>query len=141
VLKIPHSILFLILRFLLRNLLLPYGFTFLCHLFSSLTAFNILSLLFVLVVLMIICHEMFNLVKSVCCPGDFLYLSGKLFLQVWEILSYYFVEYIMYPLSLHLFSFSMTVIHRLVFWWSHWILAYPFCSPWVICLQIVLSFL
>jgi hypothetical protein len=45
------------------------------------------------------------LVKSVLCPGGFLYLNGQLFLKIWEIFCYYFVEYIMYPFGLHLFSF------------------------------------
>jgi hypothetical protein len=44
------------------------------------------------------------LVKSVWCPGGFLYLNGQLFLKIWEIFCY-FVEYIMYPFGLYLFSF------------------------------------
>jgi hypothetical protein len=45
------------------------------------------------------------LVNSVWCPGDFLYLSGKFFLEIWEVFCYYFVEYIMYSFGSHLFSF------------------------------------
>jgi hypothetical protein len=46
------------------------------------------------------------LVKSVCCPGGFLYLNGQNFLKLWEIFCYYFIEYIMYAFGLHLFSFN-----------------------------------
>jgi hypothetical protein len=45
------------------------------------------------------------LVKSVWCPGGFLYLNGQNFLKNWEIFCYHFIEYIMYPFGLHLFSF------------------------------------
>jgi hypothetical protein len=45
------------------------------------------------------------LVKSVWCPGGFLYLNGKNFLESWEIFCYYFIEYITYPFGLHIFSF------------------------------------
>jgi hypothetical protein len=40
------------------------------------------------------------LVKSVWCPGSFLYLNEQNFLEIWEI-----SEYIMYPFGLHLLSF------------------------------------
>jgi hypothetical protein len=50
-----------------------------CFLF--LTNFNILSLFSVLVVLMIVCCGGSSiLVKSVWCPGGFLYLNGHSFL-------------------------------------------------------------
>jgi hypothetical protein len=38
-------------------------------------------------------------------PGDFLFLNGQLFLEIWEVFCYYFFEFIMYPFGLHLFSF------------------------------------
>jgi hypothetical protein len=44
------------------------------------------------------------LVMSVWCPGGFLCLDGHLFLAVWEVFCYYFVEYITYNFGLHLFS-------------------------------------
>jgi hypothetical protein len=40
--------------------------------------------------------------KFVRSPGGFLYLNRQNFL---EIFCYYFIEYIMYPFGLHLFSF------------------------------------
>jgi hypothetical protein len=44
-------------------------------------------------------------VKSVWCPGGFLYLNEKLILEIWEIICYHFVEYIMCHFGLHFFSF------------------------------------
>jgi hypothetical protein len=44
------------------------------------------------------------LVKSVWCPGGFLYLNEQDFLEIWEIFSY-FIECTMHPFGLHLFSF------------------------------------
>jgi hypothetical protein len=46
-----------------------------------------------------------TLVKSVWCPGGFLYLNHQNILQIWEIFCYYFIGYIMYPFGLYLFSF------------------------------------
>jgi hypothetical protein len=46
-----------------------------------------------------------GLVKSVWCPGGSLYLNGQNFLKIWEIFCYYFIEYVMYPSGLNLFSF------------------------------------
>jgi hypothetical protein len=43
------------------------------------------------------------LVKFVWCPGGFLNLNGQNFLKIWEILCYYFIEYIMNPICLELF--------------------------------------
>jgi hypothetical protein len=48
----------------------------------------------------------FILVKSVWCPGGFLYLNGHSFLEIWEIFCYYFIEYIMNPYCLDLFSLN-----------------------------------
>jgi hypothetical protein len=45
------------------------------------------------------------LVKSLWCPGSFLYLNGHNFLEIREILCYYFIEYIMDPFCLDPFSF------------------------------------
>jgi hypothetical protein len=45
------------------------------------------------------------LVKSVWCPRSILYLNGYNFLEIWQIFGYYFIEYIMTPFCLHLFSF------------------------------------
>jgi hypothetical protein len=59
--------------------------------FFSLTAFNIFSLLSVLIVLMMICYGEFFLVKSVWCLGGFLYLNGQNFLEISGIFSYYFI--------------------------------------------------
>jgi hypothetical protein len=44
-------------------------------------------------------------VKSVCYPGGYLYLNGQNFLEIWEILCYYFIVIIMYLFGLYLFSF------------------------------------
>jgi hypothetical protein len=72
--RIPHSILFLILRFLLRNLLW-FWWVNLCMLlvFFSLTAFNIVSLVSMLVVLMTICcgvvlfwSSLFSVLEASC---------------------------------------------------------------------------
>jgi hypothetical protein len=60
----------------------------------------------VLIVLMIICHGTSILVKFVWCPRGFLYLSGRNFLNMWEIFCYYFIEYIMYPFGSLLFFFT-----------------------------------
>jgi hypothetical protein len=107
VLKRPQSMFFMLLRFLLRNLLW-FWWVYLCLLlvFSSLTAFNILSLVFVLVDLMIICLGGSSiLVKSVWCSGGFLYLNGHSFLCIWDVFCYHFVEYIINSFCLHLFPF------------------------------------
>jgi hypothetical protein len=37
------------------------------------------------------------LVKFLWCPGGFLYLNGKNFIEIWEIFGYDCVEYVMYP--------------------------------------------
>jgi hypothetical protein len=50
----------------------------------------------VLIVLSIICHWF---------PGDFLYLSEHIVLEIWEIFSYYFFEYILCTFGLDIFSF------------------------------------
>jgi hypothetical protein len=44
-----------------------------------------------------------TLVKTTWCTGGFFYLNGQNFLEIWEIFCYYFIEYIMYPFSLHFF--------------------------------------
>jgi hypothetical protein len=46
------------------------------------------------------------LVISVSCPGGFLYLNVNLFLEIWDIFCYYFVEYITYTFGLHILSFN-----------------------------------
>jgi hypothetical protein len=53
---IPHSMPFLLLKFPLRNLLWFWWVYLYMLFFFSLSAFNILSLFSVLVVLMVICH-------------------------------------------------------------------------------------
>jgi hypothetical protein len=67
---------------------------------------------------LVLCASCFNdnmrwrgsiFVKSVWCPGGFLYLNGHLFLKIWKIFNYYFVEYIF---RLHLFSFFNDLIQR-----------------------------
>jgi hypothetical protein len=45
------------------------------------------------------------LLTSVWSPAGFLYLDGHLFLKIWEIFCYDFVEYITYTFGSHLFSF------------------------------------
>jgi hypothetical protein len=45
------------------------------------------------------------LAMSVWCLGGFQYLDCHLFLKIWEIFCYYFVEYIIYTFGLHLFCF------------------------------------
>jgi hypothetical protein len=46
------------------------------------------------------------LVMSVLCPGDFLYVNGHLFLEIWEIICHCFVEHITYTFGLCLFSLN-----------------------------------
>jgi hypothetical protein len=46
-----------------------------------------------------------SLVFSVVCPTSLLYLNGCFFLIIWDVFSYYFIEYVFYPFSLALFSF------------------------------------
>jgi hypothetical protein len=50
--------------------------------------------------------EGFILVMSVWSPGGFLYLNGQNFVEIWEIICYYFIEHSMYPFGLHLFLFN-----------------------------------
>jgi hypothetical protein len=47
-----------------------------------------------------------NFIRSEQCLGGFLYIDGQNFLWIWEILFYYFIEYIMNPFGLYLFSFN-----------------------------------
>jgi hypothetical protein len=56
----------------------------------------------------------FILVKSVWCPGGFLYLNRHNFLEIWEIVCYYIIEYIMNPFCLALFSFFNAMILKFV---------------------------
>jgi hypothetical protein len=92
-LKIPHSMPLLNLRFLLRNLLL-FWWIYLYMLFDFLSYRLQYSFL-------VLCASCFNdnllwrgsiLIMFVRCPGGFLYLSGHLFIKIWEIFCYYFVE-------------------------------------------------
>jgi hypothetical protein len=97
---------FLLLRFALRNLLLFDEVTFICYLF-----FLSYSLHYSFSALYACCFDDNMpwggsiLVKSVWCPGGFLYLNEQIFLKIWEIFCYYFFEYVIYLFGLHLFSF------------------------------------
>jgi hypothetical protein len=51
------------------------------------------------------------LVKFLWYPGCFLYMNGQIFLQIWGIICYYFIKYIVFPFVLHPFS-SMPMILR-----------------------------
>jgi hypothetical protein len=50
-------------------------------------------------------------VNSVLCPWGILYHNGQVFLEIWEIFCYYFVEYSMYSFGFYLFC-SLSVICR-----------------------------
>jgi hypothetical protein len=78
--------------------------------FFSVIAFNILSLFSVLVVLMLWGGSI--VVKTVWCPGGFLYLNGQSFLAIWEIFCYYCIEYITYPFSFTSSPSSVPMILR-----------------------------
>jgi hypothetical protein len=72
----------------------------------------------------VLCASCFNgnmpwrgsiLVKSVWCPGGFLYLNGTHFLKIWENFCYYFVECITVlciPLACTSSPSSMPMIYR-----------------------------
>jgi hypothetical protein len=60
------------------------------------------------------------LVKSVWCPGGFVYLNGQNFFEIWEIFCYYSMEYIMYLFWLApLLFLQCPRFSDLIFWWSH----------------------
>jgi hypothetical protein len=46
------------------------------------------------------------LFKAAWCLGGFLYMTGQIFLKVWESFDYYVIEYITYPFGLYLFFFN-----------------------------------
>jgi hypothetical protein len=48
------------------------------------------------------------LVKSVWCPGSLLYLDAQKFLKILEIFCYYFIDHIVNPFCLDIFSFFNT---------------------------------
>jgi hypothetical protein len=50
--------------------------------------------------------------KTIWCPEGSLYLNEQLFLKIWDILCYYFVQYIIYPFGLQLFFYA----HDLQVW-------------------------
>jgi hypothetical protein len=76
--------------------------------FSPLKAFSSLSVFSVLVLMIIMPWGGSILVKSAWCPAGFLYLSGKIFFEIWEIFCYYLIEYITNPSCLDLFLFFNT---------------------------------
>jgi hypothetical protein len=90
-----------------KSAVILMGFPLYVICFFSFTAFNILSLFSVLVVLM---WGSYILVKSVWCPGDFLYLNEQNFLKIWKIFCCYFIEYVICPFCLHLFSFNGMIL-------------------------------
>jgi hypothetical protein len=103
--------LFLLLRFLMRNLLFFDGFAFIHHLFFS--PYSIQYSFSVLCV----CSFNYNMLLyfvQLCCPGCFLYLNGQNFLKIWEIFCYYFIEYIYIEKMACTFSPSMPMILRFV---------------------------
>jgi hypothetical protein len=61
------------------------------------------------------------LVLSIWCPGGFLYLNEHLYLKVWEIFCYFFVECFSYTSALHLLSFFN--VHDSQDWFFDWIAA------------------
>jgi hypothetical protein len=84
------------------------------------------------------------LVKSIWCPGGFLYLNGQNFPKIWKFFGYYLVDILHIPLACTSSPSSVPMILRfsgLVFWWSHWVLAYSFYSSFVIWLIFLLFFL
>jgi hypothetical protein len=128
---------FLLLRFLLRNLLLFWLVYFLCYLFFSITAFNILSLFSVLVVLMIICSGEVLFWSSLFCVLDAsLTWMCNFFLRFGQFCWIYFVTPWLTPFLL----LQCPWFTRLVFSWSHWIPVYSFHSSWVFCLRVLLFF-
>jgi hypothetical protein len=116
VLEEPHSMPFLILLFLLRNLLL-----FCWVYFPMLLVFSLLQPSY-----FVLCTNCFDdsipwrgsiLVMSFWYPGDFLYLNGQFLLEIWEISWYYFVEHIS-PSSIpmiHRFSLMMHSLNSCLF--------------------------
>jgi hypothetical protein len=113
-----HFMPILLLMCLLRNLLLFWWVSFYVLFFLS-AAFNILSLFSVLVILMIMCHgEVLSSSGLFGILEAFYTWMGNILLNMLHI-----------PLVYHLFSFFNA--HRfsgLVFWWSCWVLAYPFTT-------------
>jgi hypothetical protein len=111
---------------------------FIC--FFSLTAFNILSLFSVLVVLMIICcgevlfwSSLFGVLVDSCT------WMGKTFLRFGKLFVIILLNVLHIPLT-YTSSPSMPMILRFGFWWSCWVLAYSFHSSWVVWLIFLLFF-
>jgi hypothetical protein len=91
----------------------------------------------VLAVLMIICHgevlfwsSLFGVLEAscTCINNSFLRFGEFLLLFCWI----YYVSLCLTPLLLWCPRFT-----ALVFWWSHWVLGYSFCSFWVFCLRVL----
>jgi hypothetical protein len=71
--------------------------------FSS-SAFNILCLFCLLNVLTIVfCEEILS-VLAILSLNSLLYVDGQIFLKIWEILWYYFIEYVFCTFNFPLFS-------------------------------------
>jgi hypothetical protein len=82
-------------------------FTFICYLIFL--SYNLQYCLLVLCANCLTCNMPWRgciLVMSVWCPTDFLYLDGHLFLKIWEVFCYYYIECISYAFCLHLFFFD-----------------------------------
>jgi hypothetical protein len=139
--KIPHSMSFLLLRFLVRNLLLFWW----DYLYTLIVFFSFYRLQYFFSVLCACCFNDsmlwggFILVKSLWCPGGLLHLKGQNFLKFGKfyaiILWKYYIPLWLTPLLLQRPWFS-----GLFFWWSCWVLAYSFQRSWVVWLRFILFF-
>jgi hypothetical protein len=126
-LKIPHSMPFLLLGFLLKNMLL-FWWVCLCLLLFFLSYSLQYSFL-------VLCVNCFNdnmpwrgyiLVMSFWCPGSFIYLNEYLFLKIWELFVILFCW--IYYISLWIALLLLHLCPRftgLVFLWNVSVLHIP----------------
>jgi hypothetical protein len=111
-LKMHHFMLFLLLKFLLRSLLLFWWFWLDSWQHFFLGAFKILSL-FCMPNIYDMCRLGSFMVFSVWSPKSFLYLDDHFLLRILDIFCYYLIEYIFYALAC---TFpSMPNIHQFQF--------------------------
>jgi hypothetical protein len=113
--EIPHSMPFLLFKVSIeKTAVILMGLPLYVIVFFSLTGFNVLSLFSVLLFNDYMLWGDSILVKSVSCPGGFLYLNGQNFLEIWVIFFYYFIDYITNP-----FGLDRLLLHDSQVWvWS-----------------------
>jgi hypothetical protein len=109
----------LLLRFLLRNLLLSWWVClYMLFVFSFLQS----SIFFPCSLHYLFFNENVPwrgsfLVKTVWCPGDFVYPNGQLFLKIWEFFSIILLTVLHNPLACTSSPSLMLMLHRFGFWW------------------------